>query len=617
MGLNLVLDHRLLDLVMSRLSRSDQIRMTLVCHLCLDMHTARVLSGTLRPSFELRLHVPADEVIDGTELMRVFTRLVRRFGISPQHKPGVSRADSRSGRWTIGICVEHGSTERARGLMRALETLDVDIAVVVDMAGAADGWEVLDLASLASPKSLTLTGCSQLSTLEDLAHLCATCELRLDPCGNSFDLSELELMSESLRENGVVMLAIAVWFQHALGTCDEVLSHAAQALFNNEHFVFAAIQLGLEAALAHASPELRDSDSLVLAAVQQHGTALRYTSARLSNNELVVRTAVKRSTVALRSASQRLRNDTDFVKSLVSEHPLALRFASSRLQDSEVVALAAVERSGSVLQFVSTRLRDDESIVTAAVTEDGMALFWASDRVRGCERVVAAAVRNNGTALEYASSAMQDSEHIVRLAVCQNGMALQHASARLWCNRSIVRTAVSQNGMALRYAASELRSSEEIVLEAIAQNPLSLRLASESLFAVLSTSASQRSLSVSSCSGPSAQMGAKQRVPSEEDLSEADLGSLPLLPCGMGCVSTSSASDFAPATPPDAGAASGSTVPPPPPKSRKPDRSPELHACSIRTADDDALSKLLAAPLPPPKSAKPHRSKAPACLELH
>ena len=605
MGLNLVLDHRLLDLVMSRLSRSEQIRMTSVCHLCLDMHTAGVLSGTFRHSFERRLHVPSDEAIDGNELMRVFTRLVRRFGISTQQKPGVSRAESRSGRWSIGICVEHGSTERVRGLMRALETLDVDVAVVVDMAGAADGWEVLDLASLASPKSLTLTGCSQLSTLENLAHLCAACELRLDPCGNSFDLPELALMSESLRANGVVMLAIAAWFQHALGTCDEVLSHAAQALFNNEHFVFAAIQLGLEAALAHASPELRDSDSLVLAAVQQHGTALRYASARLSNNELVVRTAVNRSTVALRSASQRLRNDTDFVKSLVSEHPLALRFASSRLQDNEVVALAAVERSGSVLQFVSTRLRDDEAIVTAAVTEDGMALFWASDSLRGCERVVAAALRNNGTALEYASSAMQDSEHIVRLAVCQNGMALQHASARLWCNRSIVRTAVSQNGMALRYAASELRSSEEIVLEAIAQNPLALRLASESLFAVHS----MRSLSVSSCSGPSTEMGAKQRALSEEDLSEADLGSLPLLPCGMGCVSTSSASGFAPATPPDA--------PPPPPKSRKPDRSPELHACSIRTADDDALSKLLAAPLPPPKSAKPHRSKAPACLELH
>jgi hypothetical protein len=75
-------------------------------------------------------------------------------------------------------------------------------------------------------------------------------------------------------------------------------------------------------------------------------------------------------------------DDYDVVMAAVKQSGTALRFASKRLQDDEAIVLAAVNSDGLSLIYASDRLRDDYDVVLAAVRKDRTALGYASDRLR-------------------------------------------------------------------------------------------------------------------------------------------------------------------------------------------------------------------------------------------
>jgi hypothetical protein len=75
-------------------------------------------------------------------------------------------------------------------------------------------------------------------------------------------------------------------------------------------------------------------------------------------------------------------DDKEVMLAAVKETGTALRYASARLQDNEEVVLAAVNQNGTALTYASARLKDDEAIVLAAVEQDSYALIYASARLR-------------------------------------------------------------------------------------------------------------------------------------------------------------------------------------------------------------------------------------------
>mmetsp|Transcript_50224 Transcript_50224/g.92787 ORF Transcript_50224/g.92787 Transcript_50224/m.92787 type:complete len:315 (+) Transcript_50224:72-1016(+) len=183
-----------------------------------------------------------------------------------------------------------------------------------------------------------------------------------------------------------------------------------------------------------------------------------------------------------RSDTSALRkSDPRRVLAAVREHGLALRYAAAGLRSSPEIVLAAVSKDGRALQFAAGELRNNHAIVLAAVSNEGRALRFASEELKNNPEVVLAAVSNNGNSLQYAAAEVRGTPEIVKAAVSKWGLALQFASVELKNHAQIVFTAVSSRGWALQYASEELRSNHEIVLAAVANNVQALRFAADTL----------------------------------------------------------------------------------------------------------------------------------------
>ncbi len=147
--------------------------------------------------------------------------------------------------------------------------------------------------------------------------------------------------------------------------------------------------------LNHASPTLKNTKSIAMAAIENDGDerkrkdggyrgwreppALAYASTTLSNDPEVVMAAVQRNARALEHASDLLRDDPAIVRAAVDRRGNALQFASDRLRDDHAIVLAAVQKEPQSLQFASERLRGNAEILRAAIAGSPDAYFrWAS-----------------------------------------------------------------------------------------------------------------------------------------------------------------------------------------------------------------------------------------------
>ena len=213
---------------------------------------------------------------------------------------------------------------------------------------------------------------------------------------------------------------------------------------------------------------------VVMAAITQDGSALRYASDKLKNDREVVMAAVKKNGWAFRYASDKLKNDREVVMAAINNTGMALRYASDKLKNDREVVMAAVKECDLALQYASDELRADRDIVMAAVNNDGIALRYASNTLKDDRDVVFAAVLNYGSTLRHASERLRNDREVVLAAVSQDGDALQYASERLSDDKEIALSAVSRLCWALKYASEALRTDITFQKAAIELNPSSI-----------------------------------------------------------------------------------------------------------------------------------------------
>ena len=169
-------------------------------------------------------------------------------------------------------------------------------------------------------------------------------------------------------------------------------------------------------ALEYAPVELRGDKGVVLAAVKRSGTALRYASVELRGDRGVVLAALEQNGYALAYASVELKNDEEIVLAAVNEYFGSLQFASHALQGSHRFILAAMAKSGLALYFASADFRKDPEVVLTAVEQNGLAFKYASENLKNDPDVVLAAVEKHGQALQYASLALQNDPNVMLAA---------------------------------------------------------------------------------------------------------------------------------------------------------------------------------------------------------
>jgi hypothetical protein len=181
-----------------------------------------------------------------------------------------------------------------------------------------------------------------------------------------------------------------------------VLEHASSEIKENETIVMAAVKQNGRA-LRHASDELRCNEAIVMAALRQDGDAFKHVHEEMRSNRATVMVAVRLNGLALEHASVELRNDEPIVMAAVQQKGDALEFASEKLRNSRSIVLAAVQNYGPAFEHATLELRSDEAFVLMAVQQDGRALLYAVDRMRGNEMIVLAAVQ------EWAERCTRDS----------------------------------------------------------------------------------------------------------------------------------------------------------------------------------------------------------------
>jgi hypothetical protein len=151
----------------------------------------------------------------------------------------------------------------------------------------------------------------------------------------------------------------------------------------------------------------------------------------------------------------------------VQQHGGALKHASAELRADRAVVLAAM-KDGWALHYLSDELRANRAVVLAAVQNYGLALEHASAELRADRAVVLAAVQQHGKALEHASAELRADRAVVLAAVQQHGGALQHASVELRADREVVLAAVQQHFGALRFASQGV--DRAVVVAAVQRN---------------------------------------------------------------------------------------------------------------------------------------------------
>ncbi|CAB9516150.1 expressed unknown protein [Seminavis robusta] len=259
-------------------------------------------------------------------------------------------------------------------------------------------------------------------------------------------------------------------------------------LENNLEMVMTAITApGGARALAMASSGMRDSENVVLAALQA-GVAMNkahYKSApaagllnciskRLLNDKPFVLRVVSLLEELPSAISSALRNDRDVAVAGVQKEGGSLRNAGEAPRRDRMVCLAAVRSSGEALQF--SALRDDEEVVMAAVQNCGTALRFASPELRDNKQIVLAAVEQTGIALRWASCRLKSDREVVLVALENHKTeawsrkpftsVLTHASQDLRADRGLVLSAVSVHGEEIQWASGELKADFEVALNA-------------------------------------------------------------------------------------------------------------------------------------------------------
>eukprot|EP00971_Amphidinium_carterae_P143327 2839631-Amphidinium_carterae.1 len=131
--------------------------------------------------------------------------------------------------------------------------------------------------------------------------------------------------------------------------------------------------------------------------------------------------------IDVRHVPVRYKADREIVLAAVKQNGSALKYLEEECKADRDIVLAAVQQKGCVLEDVAEECKADGAVVLAAVQQDGYALKYAAEECKRDREIVLAAVQNKGCALYHAAEACKADREIVLVAVQQNPDAIRHA----------------------------------------------------------------------------------------------------------------------------------------------------------------------------------------------
>jgi hypothetical protein len=199
----------------------------------------------------------------------------------------------------------------------------------------------------------------------------------------------LRHMSKRLQNNKEVVLTATLHNPAAF-------TSASEPLRNSESFTCEVIRARKDdLVLKYVAQRLRNSKTVLLAAIEQNGLALEWAGDVPRSSRQVVKAAVLKNRFAFMYAGSKLQNNKEFVLELIALEPRIIRLLSKELQED-----LDIKEALNKAHAINLTNWDDEAFVLAKVLENPFLFKHASSRLKRNREFVLQVImaRKNGLA---------------------------------------------------------------------------------------------------------------------------------------------------------------------------------------------------------------------------
>ncbi len=143
------------------------------------------------------------------------------------------------------------------------------------------------------------------------------------------------------------------------------------------------------------------------------------------SNTIIIKDLKKAGDVYLGNFDEKIRGDREIVMVAVKEHGTALKYATNALQNDKQIVLEAVKNDGLALQYADKSLRNDREVVLVAVKNATRALKYVDSSLKKDKEIVLMAVKYHPYAINYADKILQKDKVFLAQIEEQNNQRLQ------------------------------------------------------------------------------------------------------------------------------------------------------------------------------------------------
>eukprot|EP00439_Symbiodinium_sp_Y106_P041799 s4544_g5.t1 len=105
---------------------------------------------------------------------------------------------------------------------------------------------------------------------------------------------------------------------------------------------------------------------------------------------------------------ERLNGNAPVMLKAVRQEGSVLRYATEELRDDDEIVFHAVAQTWRAMEFASLRLKGNEDLVNLAIRQEGLALQHAAPAIRGNARFVMMAMKRNMAAFRFAAKFLHE-----------------------------------------------------------------------------------------------------------------------------------------------------------------------------------------------------------------
>jgi hypothetical protein len=127
-----------------------------------------------------------------------------------------------------------------------------------------------------------------------------------------------------------------------------------------------------ETFMSNLTENARDNKEIMLAAIDENGSAFKYGSERMRSDKELLNLALERYSYdfPLEYASESLKNDKEIILKAINKNSENIAFASLEIRNDPEVVMKAIKSNGSNFKYISDELKNNKDFILSALLEN-------------------------------------------------------------------------------------------------------------------------------------------------------------------------------------------------------------------------------------------------------